>query len=62
LKLPQRLQTVRVLQPVRTEVEIRQLRAGIEVVYPLQRVAADIERRERSKPTAAPVEVQLAFL
>ena len=42
LQLTQRLKTVRVLQPVCTQVEIRQLRAGIEVVNTLQSVAADV--------------------
>jgi hypothetical protein len=56
LQLQQCLQTTRVFQPVRAQVEIRQLRAGIEIVDALQRIAANVERSESGEPAAAPVE------
>ncbi len=59
LQLQQRLEAVGVLEPVRTQVEIRQLRASIEVVDTLQCVAADVQRSESSEPAAAPVQMEL---
>ncbi len=56
LQLQQCLQTTRVFQPVRAQVEIRQFRAGIEIVDALQCIAANVERSESSEPAAAPVE------
>ena len=61
LQLQQRLEAVGVLEPVRAQVEVRQLRAGIEVVDTLQCVAADVQRSESSEPAAAPVQTGLAF-
>jgi hypothetical protein len=37
------------------------LRAGVEVVDALQRIAADVERGESGEPAAASVEIKLAL-
>jgi hypothetical protein len=56
LQLQQRLKAVRVFQPVRAQVEVGQLRACVQVVDPLQRVAADVERGQAVEPAASPAE------
>jgi hypothetical protein len=61
LQLQQCLQPVRVFQKICAQVQVSELRAGVEVVDALQRIAADVERRESSEPAAASVEIKLAL-